>query len=264
MSDRVRFDVGDDHVGVVTLARPDKRNAMDLALFDGLHDAALAARSAIAERRCRAVLVIGEGEVFSAGIDVSLFTEQLGDQPPSDSWIAHLQQAFTGLEDLDAPVVAAVHGVAYGAGFQLALAAHLRVATPSARFGLLEARWGLIPDLGGLTRLPRLIGLGRATDLAVSARVIDAATAAAWGLVDEVLADDDFAGAARAYAARLASGPTLAIGAVPRLLRQSFTAPREEMLAEERGYQQTCLRSNDFREAAVAAAEGRPPRFTGR
>jgi enoyl-CoA hydratase/carnithine racemase len=263
MSDRVSFTARDDAVGVISLARPDKLNALDMAMFEGLHDAAAAARAAIADGRVRAVLVRSEGRAFSAGLDVSLFAGQLSQAPPSDDHIAWLQQAFTGLEDLPVPVVAAVRGPALGAGFQLALAAHLRLAAPDAELALLEARWALIPDLGGLTRLPRLVGLSRATDMAVTARRVDAATALAWGLVDQVV-DGDLDEAALAYTARLAAGPTVAIGAVPALLRRAVTVDRDQALALERAHQPRCIASADFAEAAAAALERREPRFTGR
>ena len=264
MSDRVVFTTDDDGVGTVTLNRPDKLNAMDQGIFDGLHDAAAQARAAIEAGTVRAVLVRGEGRAFSSGLDVSLFGQQAAGDKPADEWIAWLQQAFTGLEDLPVPVVAAVQGVAFGGGCQLALAAHLRVAAPDAQIALLEARWALVPDLGGLTRLPRVVGISRATDMAMTARKVDAETALAWGLVDRVLPQEGFDDAARAFVAELAAGPTTAIGAVPGLLRQSVVSSREEMLAAERAYQQRCLASADFVEAATAAMQGRPPAFTGR
>jgi enoyl-CoA hydratase/carnithine racemase len=260
---RVRFEVGADAVGVVTLDRPDKLNAMDEATFSGLHDAAARAAAGAAEGRVRAVLVIGAGRAFSAGLDTSLFGEQLAGAP-SDEWIAWLQQAFTGFEDLPAPTIAAIRGVALGAGCQLALAAHLRVAAPDAVLGLLEVRWALLPDLGGTYRLPRLVGLSRATDLAVTGRTVDAATAHRWGLVDEVIADEDFAAGARAYAARLAAGPTVALGALPHLLRASMSGRRDDVLAAERRAQQACLASDDFKEAVRAALAREEPIFGGR
>lgn len=264
MEQRVRFAIGDDGVGIVTLDRPDKLNAMDQALFDGLHSAAEQARAAVDSGEVRAVLVAGAGRAFSAGLDVSLFGGQLDGGVPDDDWIAHLQQAFTVWEDLPVPTVAAVRGPALGGGCQLALACHLRVAAPDATFGLLETRWAIIPDLGGTYRLPRLVGLSRATDLAVSARTIDAATAHAWGLVDVLLDDADFEQAARGYVATLAAGPTMATGAIPQLMREGLVRPRGEALAAERGQQARCLASSDFSEAVTAALEGRPPRFAGR
>lgn len=262
--DAVTFEVGGDAVGVVTLRRPDKLNAMNDAVFAGLHAAAQTAGETAADGRCRAVLVIGEGRAFSAGLDVSLFAAQASGSAPDDGGIAYLQQAFTVFEDLPVPTVAAVRGVAIGAGCQLALACHLRIAAPDATLGLLEARWGLIPDLGATWRLPRIVGLSRATDLAMTARTIDAATALQWGLVDAIADADDFEGQARDYTARLAAGPTVATGAVAALMRNSFAANRETVLAAERAAQQRCLASDDFREAARAGMEGRTPNFTGR
>ncbi|HVM19600.1 MAG TPA: enoyl-CoA hydratase/isomerase family protein [Egibacteraceae bacterium] len=261
----VTFQVGDDAVGVVTLNRPDKLNAMSYEVFTGLHDAAAQAAEAARDSACRAVLVTGAGRAFSAGLDVALFGEQASGAAPDDERIAWLQQAFTGFEDLPVPTVAAIRGVALGAGCQLALACHLRIAAPDASLGLLEARWGLIPDLGATWRLPRLVGLGRATDLAVTARRIDAATALAWGLVDAVAeAEDDFDGWAHRYVAALAAAPTVAVGAVPQLLRNSYAGDRDTVLAAERRAQQRCLASQDFIEAATAALQQRQPQFRGR
>lgn len=264
MAHEVTFAVGDDAVGVVTLNRPEKLNAMNEAVFAGLHDAAAQAHKAAADGTVRAVLVIGAGRAFSAGLDVALFAEQAAGRPFDDDRVAWLQQSFTGFEDLPVPTVAAVRGVALGGGCQLALACHLIIAAPDARFGLLETRWGILPDLGATYRLPRLVGLGRATDLAVSGRIIEAGTAANWGLVAALLDDADFAAAAHAYTARLAAGPTLATGALPALLRASFAGDRESVLAAEREAQQRCLASEDFAAAATAGAQGREPRFRGR
>jgi enoyl-CoA hydratase/carnithine racemase len=162
------------------------------------------------------------------------------------------------------PTVAALLGVALGGGCQLALAAHLRLVAPDAQLGLLEARWAIIPDLGATYRLPRLIGLSRATDLAMTGRTIDAQTALDWGLADALLDGDDFAGQARAYTARLAAGPTTALGAIPALLRASFTGERDAVLAAERTAQVTCLTSDDFKEAVRAAVVREEPSFRGR
>jgi enoyl-CoA hydratase/carnithine racemase len=265
VSDRVTFEVGDDRVGVVTLNRPDKLNALDRGAFEGLHDAGARTRAAIEDGAVKAVLLRGEGRAFSSGLDISLFGESLSSGKGfDDEGIAWLQQAFTVWEDLPVPTVAAVRGVALGGGCQLAAACHLRIAAPDASFGVLEARWGLVPDLGGTYRLPRLVGLSRAVDLAVSTRRIDASTALAWGLVDAILDEADFDGAARGYAALLAQGPTLATGQVARLCRENLSRPREEALAAERAAQAACLSSSDFQEAVAAAMESRAPHFLGR
>lgn len=261
---RVRFEIGDDHVGLVTLNRPDKRNAMDGETFEGLHGAVGQAHAAAERGQCRAVLIAGAGSAFSAGFDVRLFADHAKGDGVDDDRIAWLQQAFTGFEDLPVPTVAALRGAALGAGCQLALACHLRVAAPDLQIGVREARWGLVPDLGGTYRLPRLVGLSRAIDLAVSTRDIGAETALAWGLVDAVLDGDRFDQQARAYTARLAAGATMALGTIPRLMRDGLGTDRSTALAAERQAQAACLRSTDFTEATAAAAEGRQVRFTGR
>lgn len=268
MTEAVTFEIGDDHVGVVTLNRPDKHNAMNDDVFAGLRAAARDIAEHAAQGACRAVLVTGAGRGFSAGLDVHLFTPHLaathGQPAAVDEAIARLQATFTAFEDLPVPTVAALHGVAIGAGCQLAAACHLRVAAVDLRMGLREARWALVPDLGATYRLPRLVGLSRAIDLAVSARDIDAHTALTWGLVDAVFDVDDFREQARAYAALLAGGPTVATGAVPRLMRESLAASRRDALAAERRAQAACLASADFTEAVAAAEDGRAPHFSGR
>lgn len=272
MSDRVTFEVGGDKVGVVTLNRPDKLNALDRGVFEGLHDAAAQVRAAAEEGAVKAVLLRGEGRAFSSGLDVSLFGEMAGGDASlqeagggtQDGMIAWLQQAFTVWEDLPVPTIAAVRGVALGGGCQLAAACHLRVAAPDLSIGVLEVKWAIVPDLGGTYRLPRLIGLSRAIDLAMSGRRIDAQTALQWGLVDAVLDDEDFDAAARAYAAQIAEGPTLAQASAARLCRENLDRTRDEALAAERATQAGCLSSQDFGEAVMAAMQGRKPTFLGK
>lgn len=260
---RVVVDVA-DHLATVTLNRPEKLNAMDWATFDALHAAAAQVREEAAAGQVRAVLLTGAGRAFSAGLDVALFGQQAAGETPDDAHIAQLQQAFTGFEDLPVPVLAAVRGATFGAGAQLALAAHMRIAADDLSFGLLEARWGLIPDLGATWRLPRLVGLGRATDMCARGRRLDAATALAWGLVEDVVPADDLAAEAHARALALASAPPLAAGALPGLLRDALGGDRDRALAAERAAQQRCLVSADFRTAVRAAVSGTPPVFEGR
>lgn len=262
MADRVRVDIGDDHVATISLARPDKLNALDHDTFQGLHDAAAQLTDAVEERAVRAALLRGDGRAFCAGLDVALFAQSVSGF--DDEQIAWLQAAFTKIEDLAVPVVAALRGACVGGGLQLALAAHLRVAAADTSLGLLEARWALVPDLGGTYRLPRLVGLSRATDLALTARTIDAPTAERWGLVDAVHPVEELDRAAHAHAAMLAAGPTTATGAVPSLMRANLDRDRTSALAAERAAQARCLASADFAEARAAALEGRAARFSGR
>lgn len=261
---RLTFAVGDDHVGVLRLDRPDKLNAMDSAMFAALHDAAANARSAVDAGECRAVLMVGAGRAFSAGTDLGELGAQAGNRPPRDAHIAWLQQAFSVWEDLPVPVVAAIHGVALGAGCQLALAADLRVMASSAQIGVLEVRWGIVPDLGASYRLPPLVGRSRAIDMAVRGRKIDAPTALAWGLADEVVDDGEFGAAAHAVAAEIAAGPVLATATAARLMREADGRSRDEALTAERTAQAPLLRSEDFAEAVRAGLAGERPVYQGR
>jgi len=248
-----------DRVAHVTIERPAKHNAMSLEVFDALTSRAA---EVAADPDVGAVVVAGRDGSFSAGIDLKVFGDQVTDGL-DPVFVARLQAAFTAYEDLDVPTIAAVEGYCYGAGIQLAAACHLRAIAPSAEFSVMEARWGLIPDLGGSWRLPRLIGLGRATELVLTARKVGAEEALAMGLGEHALPADDAQGAAHALAARLAAGPG-ALRLVPRLLRENLERDRAAALQVEIAAQQHASSGPDFREAVMSHLESRPPRFVGR
>jgi enoyl-CoA hydratase/carnithine racemase len=256
-----------DRLAVVTIDRPEKRNAMSMDVFDGLLAAGeRAAAETTGDDGVGAVLVRGSDGVFSAGIDLSTFGTQLGedtDDATRDAFIARLQQSFTVFEDLDVPTVAAIEGYCFGAGIQLAAACHVRLVTPDAQLAVLERRWGLVPDLGGCYRLPRLVGLGRATELALTARRVSGTDAVTMGLCDVLLPDDDPQQSAWDYAMALAHGPG-AVRRVPRLVRENLERDRTTALAAERAAQMATMAGPDFREAVSAGLEGREPRFVGR
>ena len=266
MSDAVTYEVT-DRLAVVTIDRPEKRNAMSMAVFDGLREAGeRAAADASEPGGVGAVLVRGADGVFSAGIDVATFGAQLGedaDEAERDAFIARLQQSFTVYEDLDVPTVAAIEGYCFGAGIQLAVACHVRLVAADAQLSVLERRWGLVPDLGGTYRLPRLVGLGRATELALTARQVSGTDAVTMGLCDVLLPDEDPQQAARDYATALAHGPG-AVRRVPRLLRENLDRDRDTALAAERAAQMATMAGPDFREAVRAGMEGRDAEFVGR
>ena len=258
MSEVVSYEVH-DAVAHVTIERPDKRNAMDLEVFAQLAERA---GEVAADPDVGAVVVAGRDGTFSSGLDVSMFGAQVNDGIDAAS-VARLQAAFTVYEELDVPVIAAIEGPCFGAGIQLALACHLRAVAPSARLSVMEARWGLVPDLGGTWRLPRLVGLGRATEMVVTARELDAAEARSTGLAQFELPDDRAQDAAHELAARLAAGPA-AIRRVPRLLRENLDRDRHGALANEAATQLEVMAGHDFTEAVRARVEGREPRFLGR
>lgn len=248
-----------DRVAHVTIERPDKRNAMSLEVFAQLAERAV---EAAADPKVGAVVVAGRGGVFSSGLDVSVFGT-LSQGGVDTAFIAGLQDAFTAYEELDVPTIAAIEGYCFGGGIQLAAACHLRAVAPDAQLSVMESRWALVPDLGGTWRLPRLIGLGRATELTLTARRVDATEALAIGLAELGLPADDPLAAAHEAAARLAAGPG-AVRRAPRLLRENLGRDRRAGLVAEQETQLECLTGPDVREAIVAQLEGRPPRFVGR
>ena len=247
-----------DRVAHVTIERADKRNAMSLEVFDQLTERAA---QVAADADVGAVVVSGRGGTFSSGIDVSVFGNQL-EGGVDGEFIGRLQAAFTAYEELDVPTIAAVEGYCFGGGIQLAIACHLRMVAPSAQMSVMEARWGLVPDLGGTHRLPRLVGLGRATELTLTARKVDAEEAIAIGLAELTLPEDGAQEAAHEYAARLAAGPG-ALRRAPRLLRENLGRDRDAALAAEAATQEACIGGPDFREAVSAHLEGRSPTFEG-
>jgi enoyl-CoA hydratase/carnithine racemase len=251
----VRYELHDG-VAVVTIDRPAKRNAMDLSVFEGLGEAA---ERAAADDGAGAVLVRGEGGTFSSGIDVGVLGSQLAQGGVEEPFIADLQASFTAFEELDKPSIAAIEGPCFGAGLQLAIACHVRAVAPDAILSVMEVRWALVPDLGGTWRLPRLVGTGRATELALTGRRVDADEAVRIGLAEASVGDADDA---FALAARLARGPG-AIRRVPRLMRENAERSRDEGLAAERAAQLACIAGPDFQEAVAAALEGREPQYRG-
>jgi 2-(1,2-epoxy-1,2-dihydrophenyl)acetyl-CoA isomerase len=259
MTDKVRYEVG-DAVATVTIARPEKRNAMDRDVFAGLYEAG---RRAGADAQVRAVVVTGEGPMFSSGIDTTIFSDRPPGSPATFD-IAALQRAFTVYEEISKPVIAAVAGAAFGAGFQLAIACDLRVAADDATFSLMEVAWGIIPDLGGTVRLPRLVGTGRAKELAFTARKVGAEEANAWGLVNRTVPAGEHVKAATEWARELAAGPPLALAGMKRLVTSAFDHEIATGLEREATVQRSMLSSQDFIEAVTAKMQKRAPVFQAR
>lgn len=252
----VRYEVK-DRVAVVTIDRPEKYNAMNVEVFDGLR---AAGERAGADEEVRAVVVTGEGRAFSSGLDTSLFGSQTG----TDIDIAALQGAFTIYEEIPVPTIAAVRGVCFGGGFQLAIACDLRVVSDDAQMSAFEVRWGIIPDLGGTQRLPRLIGVGRAKEMILTARPVSGAEALAWGLANRCVPAADAVPEAIAWATEIAGGPPLALAAAKRLTGTAFDTPVLAGLRREASAQRRMLASRDFIEAITARMQNRDPSFRGR
>ncbi len=260
-TERVRIEVA-DHVALVTLARPEKHNALDLAMFDGITAAAERVRS---EPGVRAVVLHGEGPSFCSGLDLaSVMSEGLdgliervrGDgetpnwaQRPAYEWIR-----------LPVPVIAAIHGNCLGGGLQIALAADVRFAAPGARLSVMETKWGLVPDMSITRTLPRLVGIDVAKELTYTARVLSGEEAHALGLVTHL--SEDPLGDARALAAEIAGRSPDAVRAAKRLFDESWTGGPEQTLALEAELQVGLIGSPNQLEAARAGMMKQPPDFT--
>ncbi|MEZ4218207.1 MAG: crotonase/enoyl-CoA hydratase family protein [Myxococcota bacterium] len=266
--DRVAIEVDAHGVADVRLARPDKLNAVDDAMFVAV---ATAGRELARERGLRAVVLSGEGRGFCAGLDTSSFARLAGAgrgddgggfralDPAPGSPATRAQEFAWAWVELPVPVIAAVHGVCFGAGIQLALAADIRFAAPDARLSIMEMRWGLVPDVTGTQTLRRLLPLDVAKELAFTARIVSGAEAVDLGLVTHVA--DAPHEAATALAREIAGRSPDAVRAVKRLLQASASDDEAHGLAREAAEQRRLIGSRNQVEAVAANLEKRAPRF---
>ena len=263
----LRYDVGADHVGRITLDRPDAKNALTAEMRDGLVDVVRAAR---VDPTVRALLVTGTGDSFCAGMDLRASTVSraggAGFDPrtTSEALRAGVQTFIRELWELDKPTVAAVNGTAVGPGANLALACDFVLVQPTTAFVWSFARWGLVVDAGGAYLLPRLVGLPRAKAMVllgekvVGEEAVDAGLAyRCLGSVEELRAEAD------ALAVRLADGPTRSLGLSKQLLNTSFESTLAGSLEREGAAQALATVSPEMAEGMAAFMEKRAPRFAG-
>lgn len=241
----------------ITLNRPEVMNALNRALRRDLTAALLEGHQA------RVIVLTGAGRGFCSGQDLSdaAGLDAAGFEAVLNGEYVPMVRAIT---EAPVPVIAAVNGVAAGAGANLALACDLVIAAESASFIQAFSRIGLIPDAGGTSFLPRRVGLQRAMGAALLAEPVSARQAADWGMIWEAVPDDGFAEVVSARAEQLAAGPTGAYAALKQALRGAFDQSLEAQLAVEARLQGLCGQSQDFREGVAAFQEKRAPRFTGR
>lgn len=245
----------DDAVGVITINRPQRLNAVTPDAGDTLRAAFLDLE---ADSRIRAVVLTGAGRGFCAGADIS---GDVGNarQVLLDSW----NPLVMTMRSLELPIIAAINGVAAGAGVSLALACDLRVAAASARFELSFAKIGLMPDAGLTWLLPRVVGLGRANELALLAGRLSAAEAREWGLVNRVSEDGQALGDAKTMARRFAE-LSVSVATIKQAHNRALQADLADQLNYEAQTQGWLQEQPDFAEATRAFAEKRPPRPTER
>ncbi|MFI2779301.1 enoyl-CoA hydratase family protein [Streptomyces sp. ALB3] len=254
----------DDGVATVTLARPEKLNALTFGAYADLRDL-LAQLSR--ERSVRALVLAGEGRGFCSGGDVdeiigatlAMDTAQLLD------FNRMTGQVVRALRECPFPVVAAVHGVAAGAGAVLALAADFRIAAPSARFAFLFTAVGLSGgDMGAAYLLPRVVGLGHATRILMLGEPVRAPEAERIGLISELTGEGEADARAAALARRLADGPALALAQTKALLTAELDMPLAAAVEMDAATQALLMNSEDYAEFHAAFTEKRPPKWRGR
>ncbi len=246
---------------LLTLNRPERLNAF----CEALHLALIPAMDAIeADDTCRAVVLTGAGRGFCAGQDLSERTD-IDDNPDLGAFLDKYYNPFVRrIRSLRKPVIAAVNGVAAGAGANLALACDVVLAARSAKFIQAFSKIGLVPDCGGTFFLPRLIGDARARALMMLAEPISADTAESWGMIWKAVDDEKLMEQAGALAAHLATQPTAAYALIKDALNAGATNDLSTQLDLERDLQREAGKSPDYREGVKAFLEKRPARFTGR
>jgi enoyl-CoA hydratase len=242
--DTIRYEVNDG-IAAITLARPQKRNAMSLDMLRELGDAA---ETAADDPAVRAILVAGEGPTFCAGIDLGLLPQlaalahDTGEHPGGfRSFVRLAQRPFFALASMPKPTLAAVQGHALGAGFQLALACDLRVAATDVRFGMLEARYGLIPDLGGIHQLIHLVGPARTKELVWTTRPVEADEAGRLGLVNAVVQSEDLAPAAEELIRSCVAHSAVVVSLTKALIDGTLVRSLEEEMGHESDAQATAI-----------------------
>ncbi|MBL8701305.1 MAG: 2-(1,2-epoxy-1,2-dihydrophenyl)acetyl-CoA isomerase [Alphaproteobacteria bacterium] len=259
MAYRTILRTADGPVTTITLNRPDKLNAFTAEMHAELADAL----DAVAASGARVLVLTGAGRGFCAGQDLGQRRD--GEAPDLGETLDRLYNPLIRrLRAMPLPVVAAVNGVAAGAGMSLALAADIAIAARSASFMQAFARIGLVPDSGSTWLLPRLVGPARARGLAMLGERISAEQAADWGLIWQVVDDDRLAAAVTALGTRLAAAAPLAIARIKRALDLSWENTLDGQLELERLDQSELGRSDDYREGVAAFLEKRPARFSGR
>lgn len=248
------------YLGKVTINRPNKLNALNLETIQELHKAF---KALDAKKNIKAIILTGSGEkAFVAGADISEFanfSEKEGRSLAKNGQ----KKLFDFIEGLSTPVIAAVNGFALGGGLELAMACHFRIASDNAKMGLPEVSLGVIPGYGGTQRLPQLVGKGRAMELIMTASMIDAKKALAYGLVNHVVAQEELLPLCEKIANRISNNSSVAIGHAIKAVNAGFKNDSNGYAAEIKAFG-TCFGTDDFKEGTTAFLEKRKADFSGK
>ena len=256
-------------VATLTLNRPEARNALTAAMFVDMERILIEIE---ADDEVRVLVLTGAGSAFSSGADLMPLSREERRRTEAPSFpgdaggdiLDRGNRCILRLRELPKPVLGSIHGAAVGAGCSLALATDLRIASESARFGVVFSRIGLGPDAGASHLLRNLVGPAKALELLFLGELMDASEALRLGLVNRVVGADELAGATAELAERLARGPTVAYGFAKQAVYQGANLPFESLLDLEARNQQIAFRSQDAREGIRAFREKRKPEFRGR
>jgi enoyl-CoA hydratase/carnithine racemase len=252
----------DDRVGTILLNRPHKKNAFTLEMIDQWAAVLMAART---DADVRALVLTGAGDGFCSGVDLDAFNQRASSPLQAKRNLTdRIHRVAYALADLDKPMIAAVNGVAVGAGMDMALMCDIRLAARSARFSEGYVRVGLVPGDGGCYFLPRLVGSARALELLLTGDFVGASEAERIGIVNHVYDDDRLMEETMALARRLASGPPVAIAMIKRALYQSANCDLRTALDLISSHMAVAQSTSDSQEAYRAFVEKRTPVFEGR
>ena len=248
----------DEGILTITLNRPEKLNALNQEVLAALSQIFIEIES---DEKIKGLLLTGEGKAFCAGADIKRLAEC--DPISGYEFAIFGQKVLRQLEQLSKPSVAAINGFAFGGGCELAMAATLRIASTKAQFGQPEVKLGVIPGYGGTQRLARLIGKGRALDLCLTGRFIDAATADAWGLTTGVVEPDELIKEAHTRLKMILDVSSCAVEAAMKAIHQGLELPMQDALELEALYFSKICATQDKQEGVSAFLEKRTPSFKG-
>jgi len=259
MSDAVLFEV-EDAVGIITLNRPERHNAMNDDASDRYQQLL---DQALKDDAVRVVLLRGAGKSFCSGRDTAMLGHRARDE--SDyHFVLRAQKGRLKVLESPKPFIAAVKGAAIGGGCEMALACDLRVAASDLRLGLPEINYGLLPDTGGTQYLASLVGVSRAKYMVMTGETIDAATALEWGVVDFVVSPSEDDSRALAIAKTIAGKPPIALAMAKTMIDQGTAGAVRNGIAQELLAQTALFKTEDYAEARAALRERRQPVYTGK